>query len=178
VRVRGRQETNRVGTRRFRPRSVWLLLAALALSAVGCYRGDHPGRIGSQAPEFKISDGKQSLDIDKLRGRVVVLNFWATWCAPCVEEIPTLVEMQRRMPQIAVVSVSADEDDAAYRQFLSAHSVNFVSVRDPSYRAPHMYGTVKIPETYVIDRNGILRRKFVSAQDWTSPEILDYLSKL
>jgi len=82
------------------------------------------------------------------------------------------------MPQIAVVSVSADEDDAAYRQFLSAHSVNFVSVRDPSYRAPHMYGTVKIPETYVIDRNGILRRKFVSAQDWTSPEILDYLSKL
>ena len=82
------------------------------------------------------------------------------------------------MPQITVVAISADEDDAAYRQFLSEHPVDFVSVRDPSFRIPHMYGTVKIPETYVIDRNGVLRRKFVSAQNWVSPEIMDYLSKL
>jgi len=125
-----------------------------------------------------VSDSNNSLDLSKFHGRVVVVNFWASWCVPCIEEIQTLVELQRRMPQIAIVSVSADEDDAAYRQFLSTYNVNFVSVRDPSYRIPHMYGTVKIPETYVIDRNGVLRRKFVSAQNWTSPEIVDYLSKL
>ena len=156
----------------------WMLLAVVGMSTTACDRGGRPSRIGSRAPEFTVSDGRQSLDLNKLRGRVVVLNFWATWCLPCIDEIPTLVEMKHRMPQIAVVSVSADEDDAAYQQFLAAHSVNFVSVRDPSYRIPHMYGTVKIPETYVIDRKGVLRRKFVSAQNWTSPEILDYLSKL
>ena len=156
----------------------WLLLATVGLCATACDRGDHPTRIGSKAPEFVVSDSKDSLDLSKFRGRVVVVNFWASWCVPCIEEIQTLVELQRRMPQIAIVSVSADEDDAAYRQFLSTYNVNFVSVRDPSYRIPHMYGTVKIPETYIIDRRGVLRRKFVSAQNWTNPEILDYLGKL
>ena len=143
-----------------------------------CDRGDHPARIGSKAPEFTVSDGSESLDLSKLRGRVVVLNFWATSCVPCIEEIPSLAELQRRMPNLSVVAVSSDEDDALYRRFLTQYNVNFLTVRDPSYRVPHMYGTVKIPETYVIDRKGVLRRKFVSAQDWTSPEILDYLNRL
>jgi peroxiredoxin len=152
------------------------MVAGLAITA--CDRGDHPGRIGKNAPEFSVSDGRESLDIGKLRGRIVVLNFWATSCVPCIDEIPTLVELQRRVPQVTVVAVSSDEDDALYRRFLTEYNVNFVTVRDPSYRVPHMYGTVKIPETYVIDRQGVLRRKFVSAQNWTSPEIVDYLSKL
>jgi thiol-disulfide isomerase/thioredoxin len=156
----------------------WVLVVVIGLSATACDRGDHPALIGKKAPEFKVSDGRESIDLEKYGGRVVVLNFWATWCVPCIEEIPTLVQLQQRMPQVAVLAVSADEDDAAYRQFLAQHAVNFVSVRDPSYRIPHMYGTVKIPETFVIDRKGVVRRKFVSAQNWTSPEILDYLSKL
>jgi cytochrome c biogenesis protein CcmG/thiol:disulfide interchange protein DsbE len=168
----------RIWSRWFRWALTLVVLGSVALSTTACDRGDHPARIGSKAPEFTISDSKESLDLNEFRGRVVVLNFWATWCVPCIDEIPTLVELQRRMPQIAVVSVSADEDDTVYRQFLTAHNVNFVSVRDASYRVPHMYGTVKIPETYVIDRKGVLRRKFVSAQNWTNPEILDYLSKL
>jgi len=85
--------------------------------------------------------------------------------------------MQRRLPQVAVVAISSDEDDAAYRQFLTDNHLDFLTVRTVG-RIPKMYGTIKIPETYVIDRRGILRRKFVSAQDWTSPEILDYLGKL
>jgi peroxiredoxin len=86
--------------------------------------------------------------------------------------------MQHRLPQITVLGISQDEDPAAYRQFLLDNHVDFLTLRDPSVRIPHLYGTIKIPETYIIDRNGNLRRKFVSAQDWTSPEILDYLSKL
>ena len=82
------------------------------------------------------------------------------------------------MPQLAVIAISSDEDEVIYRQFLAGDHVDFLTVRDPSYRIPKLYGTVKIPETYVIDKRGILRRKFVSAQNWTSPEILDYLGKL
>jgi cytochrome c biogenesis protein CcmG/thiol:disulfide interchange protein DsbE len=160
-------------------RMVMMCAAAMgALLMTACDRGDHPGRIGLAAPQFTVSDGSQRVTLSALRGRVVVLNFWASWCAPCIEEVPSLVEMQRRLPQVTVVALSADQDSAAYRQFLAVSHVNFATVRDPSSRVPAMYGTVKIPETYVIDRQGIVRRKFISAQNWTDPEILDYLGKL
>jgi cytochrome c biogenesis protein CcmG/thiol:disulfide interchange protein DsbE len=163
--------------RRPRIRSL-VVLALCGILATACDRGDKPARIGHRAPQFTVSDGTQTVDLSKLRGRIVVLNFWATWCVPCIEEVPSLVEMQRRMPQVAVVAISSDEDASVYRQFLSDNHVNFVTVRDPSGRIPKLFGTVKIPETYVIDQRGVLRRKFVSAQNWTTPEILDYLSKL
>ena len=62
--------------------------------------------------------------------------------------------------------------------FLVQHHVNLLTVRDADQRINALYGTVQIPETYIIDRNGIIRRKFIGAQDWTSPDILDYLAKL
>jgi cytochrome c biogenesis protein CcmG/thiol:disulfide interchange protein DsbE len=159
------------------PKLSTVLLAAI-IFAIGCERGDHPGNIGKPAPQFTVSDGVQSADLSKLRGRTVVLNLWATWCAPCIEELPSLLEMQRENPDIAVVAISLDQDDATYRAFLARHHVDLVTIRDESGRINTLYGTAQIPETYVIDRNGILRRKFVSAQNWTSPEITDYLKKL
>ncbi len=153
-------------------------LAVFTLLPVACDRGDHPTRIGSPAPEFSVADGGHRVDLASLRGRIVIVNFWATWCAPCIEELPSLLALQRRLPQVAVVAISQDEDPLAYQRFLVANRVDLVTVRDPSGRVPALYGTVKIPESYVIDRNGTLRRKFVSAQDWTSPEILNYLGKL
>jgi cytochrome c biogenesis protein CcmG, thiol:disulfide interchange protein DsbE len=157
----------------------WVLGATMcALLAGACDRGAHPARIGESAPEFKASDGAQSVDLAALRGRVVVLNFWQTSCVPCVDELPSLERLQRAMPQITVVGISNDEDAQAYAQFLKTYHVDFLTVRDPSFRIPTMYGTVKIPETYVIDRRGIVRRKFVSEQEWTSAEIVEYLSRL
>jgi thiol-disulfide isomerase/thioredoxin len=157
------------------------ILIASVLSAtllVGCERGDHPSNLGKPAPQFTVSDGVQSADLSKLRGKVVVLNLWATWCAPCVEELPSLLAMQKELPDVAVVAISQDQDDATYRDFLVRHHVELVTIRDESGRINTLYGTAQIPETYVIDRNGILRRKFVSAQNWTSPEIVDYLKRL
>ncbi|HEY4379768.1 MAG TPA: TlpA disulfide reductase family protein [Acidobacteriaceae bacterium] len=155
-----------------------LALAACGLLSTACDRGDHPARIGTAAPEFTVADGTKSVDLARLRGHVVVLNFWATNCFPCVEEVPSLRDLQHKMPQITVVAISNDEDASAYRRFLTDGSVDFLTVRDASGRVQALYGTVKIPETYVIDKNGILRRKFVSAQNWTNPEIVDYLSRL
>jgi cytochrome c biogenesis protein CcmG, thiol:disulfide interchange protein DsbE len=149
----------------------WLLMSA-------CDRGAHPGRIGASAPEFKVSDGVKSVDLAELRGHVVLLNFWQTSCVPCVDELPSLERLQREMPAVVVVGISNDDDAAVYRRFLDTYHVDFLTVRDPSFRIPTMYGTVKIPETYVIDRKGVVRRKFVSAQEWTSPDIVDYLSRL
>ncbi|MDE1175247.1 MAG: TlpA disulfide reductase family protein [Edaphobacter sp.] len=150
----------------------------LLLTVAGCDRGQHPQQVNKPAPQFTVSDGTQSADLAKLRGKVVLLNFWATWCAPCIDELPSLMELQQRMPQVAVIAISRDEDPDVYKRFLSKYQLNLLTIRDPSLRIQDLYGTVQIPETYVIDRQGNLRRKFVSAQNWTSPEIMEYLSKL
>jgi peroxiredoxin len=154
------------------------VLAVCGLLATACDRGSHPARIGAPAPAFTVSDGSASIDLASFRGHIVILNFWAAYCIPCIEEVPSLLALQRQMPQVTVIAISQDEDAAQYRQFLADYHVDLLTLRDPSLRIPHLYGTVKIPESYVIDRDGILRRKFVSAQDWTSPEIVDYLGKL
>jgi cytochrome c biogenesis protein CcmG/thiol:disulfide interchange protein DsbE len=159
-------------------RRIWSAVVLGALLITGCERGSHPGNLGKPAPQFTISDGVQTIDLSKLRGQIVVLNLWASWCAPCVEELPSLLAMQQQLPGVKVIAVSLDQDDDVYRKFLSEHSVDLKTVRDPDGKVNALYGTVQIPETYIIDRQGILRRKFVSAQNWTSPQILAYLSKL
>jgi len=151
---------------------------SLAL-AIGCDRGERPQLIGKPAPEFTVKDSDRSVALRDLRGKVVVLNFWATWCPPCVEETPSLVAMQAQMKdRVLVFAVSTDQDEAAYHRFIKVYRVNFLTVRDPEQKSNNLYGTFKYPETYIIDREGILRRKFIGPVDWTKPEIIEYLSKL
>jgi thiol-disulfide isomerase/thioredoxin len=154
--------------------AVLLLLAA----ATGCDRGNHPQQLGEPAPMFALNDGSQSVDLAKLRGRVVVLNFWASWCGPCVEELPSLTALQHQLPQVQIVTVSMDEDADAYRRFLTRYHVELLSLLDGPNGVNAKYNTYRPPETYVIDKNGMIRRKFIGAQEWTSPEIVDYLKKL
>ena len=162
----------------WRLRTVVGLGLLLALS--GCYSGTRPPRIGANAPDFTLTDSDRTVQLSQLKGQVVLLNFWATWCPPCVEEMPSLVQMQNRMKGkgITVVAVSIDVDEKAYHQFVKEHGVNLLTVRDPDQKTPNLYGTHGWPETYVIDRNGVIRRKFIGAVDWTAPDITDFLSKL
>jgi peroxiredoxin len=157
---------------------VFYLLLPLVFFSGGCNRTDHPKQIGKIAPEFTVVGAQRTVNLQQYRGKVVVLNFWATWCAPCLEEIPSLDQLQRQVPDIVVLGVSTDEDKEAYRQFLAEHPVSFISVRDPSQHSNQLYGTVRFPETYIIDKKGFIRRKFIGPQEWTSPEILNYLSIL
>jgi cytochrome c biogenesis protein CcmG, thiol:disulfide interchange protein DsbE len=159
-------------------RRFWASLVLTVFFVAGCDRGSHPGNIDRPAPQFVLSDGSRTVDLSKLRGRVVVLNLWATWCAPCIEELPSLLALQQKMPDLAIVAVSWDQDPVAYRRFLTEHHVDLLTVRDENHLVDSLYGTVQIPETYIIDRQGVLRRKFVNAQDWTSPEITSYLASL
>jgi peroxiredoxin len=88
--------------------------------------------------------------------------------------------MQQRMKSkgVTVLAVSVDVDPNSYHQFVRDHTTNLLTVRDPDQKTPSLYGTFKFPETYIIDRNGVMRRKFIGAVDWTEPEITDFLSKL
>lgn len=82
------------------------------------------------------------------------------------------------MPNVRIIAVSIDDDADAYRSFKRQYNLNLQSVRDGSEGANLKFGSVRVPETFVLDRSGVMRRKFVGAQDWTNPEIINYLSKL
>lgn len=160
--------------------SATIVSVLILLILAGCYSGTRPPRIGTAAPDFTVRDSEHSVTLSQLKGQIVVLNFWATWCAPCVEEVPSLMQMQQRMKSkgVTVLAVSVDADENEYRRFVKNHSVNLLTVRDPDQKSNALYGTSKFPETYIIDRNGVVRRKFIGAVDWTEPEIIDFLGKL
>jgi thiol-disulfide isomerase/thioredoxin len=153
------------------------LLLPLALVS-GCDRGVHPALTGQPAPDFNLSDGSTTVHLAGYRGRVVLLNFWATWCAPCVVEMPSLLQLHHDRPDIAILAVSIDENPDAYSRFLIRHHVDLTTVRDPAQTAAKLYHTEGWPETYIIDRQGFIRRKVVGPQDWSSPEIRAYLKSL
>ena len=159
-------------------------LLCLALSATllapGCFTSSRPPHIGAAARDFTVQDSDRKVSLNQFRGQVVVLNFWASWCSPCVEELPSLMTMQDHLRGrgVTVLGVSIDVDGDAYHRFLKLRNVNFLTVRDPEQKVATTYGTAGWPETYVIDRQGVMRRKFIGAVDWTSPEVIDFLSKL
>jgi cytochrome c biogenesis protein CcmG/thiol:disulfide interchange protein DsbE len=159
---------------------VTILAIGLLAALIGCYGSGHPARIGSNAPDFTVQDSDHKVTLSQFRGQVVLLNFWATWCPPCVEETPSLVRMQARLKDkgVVVLAVSIDDDDAAYHRFLKEYGVNMVTVRDEARKAATLYGTFGWPETFVIDRQGVVRRKFIGPVEWTSPEVTDYLGRL
>lgn len=155
------------------------MLVAILLLA-GCYSGTRPPRVGETAPDFAVTDSSKTVALHDLKGQVVVLNFWATWCPPCIEELPSLVTMQRQLEPkgVKVLAVSIDVDQKAYEKFLKEHGVELLTVRDPDQKASTIYGSFKWPETYIIDRKGVVRRKFIGAVDWTHPEIESYIAGL
>jgi cytochrome c biogenesis protein CcmG/thiol:disulfide interchange protein DsbE len=161
-------------------RRSYILAILLAFTLSGCYRGSKPARIGTVAPDFTVQDSDRKITLSDYRGQVVVLNFWATWCPPCIEELPSLETLQQRMKDkgIKVLAISIDDDDSAYHQFLKDNRVDLLSVRDASKKSNNLYGTFKFPETYIIDQKGIVRRKFIGAVNWNQAEIVDFLSKL
>jgi cytochrome c biogenesis protein CcmG, thiol:disulfide interchange protein DsbE len=160
-----------------RLRSV-LVIACLALF-VSCYSGSTPPGINSQAPDFTIKDADKTVSLSQFRGKPLVLNFWATWCPPCVEEIPSMMRLQQQLGnRVQILAVSTDIDNAAYHRFIADKKVNFLTVRDGDQEANTMYGTFKFPETYIIDSKGVIRRKFIGRVDWDSPEIVQYLTSL
>jgi cytochrome c biogenesis protein CcmG, thiol:disulfide interchange protein DsbE len=114
-----------------------------------------------------------------------VLNFWGTWCPPCIEETPALNRLQKYIEARngVVLGVAADEDPAIYEAFLREHAVIFPTYRDPATKDNHSpiaqsYGTVMIPETYIIDRQGKIARKIIGFQEWDSPEMLAYFDSI
>jgi peroxiredoxin len=137
-----------------------------------------------QAPDFELPDlaGKRQR-LSALRGKVVLLNFWATWCPPCVEEIPSLLALRAAMrgKDFELVTVSVDEELPALRAFLAKHLKDpsaYPVLSDPQKKSATAFGTEKFPETFLIDRRGVARFKFIYKRDWASREAVACIESL
>ena len=160
-------------------------LTIIVAFALPSYRQGEASLAGKPARDFSLDLSGKSLHLSDFRGKVVVLNFWATWCPPCKEETPSLNHLQKYMESRTglVLGIAADEDAAVYQQFLRDEGVIFPTYRDPATKNQQSpialsYGTAIFPETYVIDRHGKIARKLIGFQQWDSPAMLAYIDSV
>jgi thiol-disulfide isomerase/thioredoxin len=153
-------------------RAVASSVAREGLAACAAFEAE-PIRL--EAPDFSLLDlqGKRQR-LSELRGKVVLLNFWATWCPPCVEELPSLVALRRLLVRedFALITVNVDESAAVLGDFFAKQKDRLETLPvllDSSRRVPASYGTTKFPETFLIDRQGVARYKFIYKRDWSTP---------
>ena len=159
---------------------IGVLLAALSWIIVKSMQ-EHVTQVGDRAPDFSVTtDRGLKITSANFGGKVLVLNFWATWCAGCVEEIPSLDQFVRGFngSGVVVLAVSIDANEKRYAEFLKRFPVSFLTARDPAADISADYGTYKLPETYIIDRNGRVAQKIIGARNWTDPDLINYVKSL
>ncbi len=160
-----------------------LVVVALAVAGFLTFRPrpHGPPQVGDPAPGFTLPCLAQSpVSLRDYRGQVVVLNFWATWCPPCVEEAPTLEMFSQaaRKMGVTVIGVSVDQDKPALEKFVAEHRLSFPIARDPDQAVASRFGTSKFPETYIIDRDGKVAEKIIGAFNWQDPRISTFVEGL
>jgi thiol-disulfide isomerase/thioredoxin len=141
--------------------------------------------VGRDAPPFSLADlDGQPHTLAEYQGKVIFLNFWGSFCAPCREEMPSMERLVRDYQSrgLVMVAVSLDpeaEDARSFMQaFLPGQRSAMTVLHDPASQTSQLYGTELLPETYIIDRQGRLIARFVNAYDWTRPEVRQLIEHL
>ena len=162
-----------------------LLRAGIVLMMVALvgaiYAGIHQHVVnpGDAAPEFSIkTDSGRTVTLPNFGGRILVLNFWASWCQPCIEETPSLSSFAAEYAGkgVVVLGISVDKDPKQYEAFVQRFRPAFLTARESQLHAD--YGTFMYPETYIIDSTGKVVQKIIEPVDWTSPKITGYINSL
>jgi peroxiredoxin len=140
------------------------------------------GRTPSLAPDFAVVDlSGKTVRLSALRGRVVVVNVWATWCPPCREEMPSMERLYRQLagPDFELLAVSEDEGGLeGVRRFAKDMGVTFPVLWDPERQVGSRFGVWGYPETFIIDRNGYVVERVIGPRAWDSPQQVDALRAL
>lgn len=147
-------------------RGLWWVLAGCLL--LQCTQ---PVQVGQKAPDFVLESLRgTSVSLAALRGKVVILHFWATWCPPCLTELPAIMRFVEALDEgkYTLLAVCVDnEDPRRIREFLHAWGADVPAYLDPGGSLARRYGTVRFPETYVLDQEGVVCQKVIGAGDWT-----------
>jgi len=149
---------------------VALALVLTVFAGAGCRRSNV--LVGAAAPQFSLSDlSGNAVRLANLRGRVVFLNIWATWCEPCREEIPSMQLLYERLhgPNFEMLAVSTDQGDrSVVEHFVREHGLTFPVLPDPELSIADLYRVTGYPETFIIDRNGRVVAHDLGPRDWDS----------
>src|SRR5690242_9320254 len=138
-------------------------------------------QVGDRAPDFSIkADNGRMYTRSDFGGKLLILNFWATWCPPCREELPSLDALQRTLGSrgLVVLAVRVDKDEKLYRDFLAVNKVAMTTARDPSQQINREYGTVQFPESYIIDQRGRVVEKIISSTNWMDERMVTHVQSL
>ena len=139
-----------------------------------------PALQGKDAPEFELPDAQgKKISLRSQRGHPVFVNFWATWCPPCAEEMPSMETLAAGLEgsDIRTLAVSVDDDWAAVKRFFN-QGTRLGVVLDPSRDVAKSFGTTQFPETYFVDAQGRVRHYFINKRDWSRPEVIACLESL
>jgi peroxiredoxin len=161
--------------------AITALLAAVLMWRIEPYLHIYNVNAGDRAPGFSLTaDNGQGVGLSDYKGKWVLLNFWASWCPPCVQETPSLIQLQEEFRDrgLVVLGVSEDESKEAYDQFLERFKVTFPTVRDTTKSVKIRYGTTLVPDSYLINPEGYVVREYTGAENWTRPEVLNYFRSL
>jgi peroxiredoxin len=136
--------------------------------------------IGKKAPDFTLKDlagGPTSLS--SMKGKTVLVNFWATWCPPCRDELPSLSRLSGlyRNKGLVVLAVATDKRPADAKSFLDRHSFTFQTLTDPDLKASRLFRVFSMPTSFLIDRNGVVVKRYLGEEEWDSPEIKKDIEK-
>ena len=128
---------------------------------------------GDRAPAFRLptTEGR-FVNLSDHRGKVVMIHFWATWCPPCVDEMPELEALHRQLKgkDFELLAISVDEGGPGIvTAFMKKHGISYPVLLDPARSISGLYGTFKFPETYIIDRDGVVAYKAIGSREWTTP---------
>lgn len=141
---------------------------------------DVEGLPGTRAPQFSLKDaGGTYVSLTTLRGKVVVLNFWSTWCPPCRDEIPSLNRLYERYGDngLVVLGVSTGSPASQVRGFLKDNAVSYPVLLD-GLEVSRLYKVYTIPSSFLIDRGGVIVERYLGEKDWSSPEITEKIETL
>ena len=136
--------------------------------------------VGMTAPDFSLVDrnGKTGT-LSELKGKVVFVNFWASWCRPCREEMPSMQSLYARMPKDKFEMLAIVENDKPERAeaFAAELGITLPILYDEAKTAWPKYGLTGLPETFIVDKQGVLREKFIGPAQWDSPQNVQMLMK-
>ncbi len=159
--------------------AVILLIVVAAGIANFMPEGVKPLSVGDQVKAFQLPNLKDELQ-NIPEGKVVLLNFWATWCPPCRQEVPSMVELYSKLKDkgFEIVAVSVDRNKSAVESFVAEQAMDFTVLHDKDSAVSKQFGVFRYPETFIIDRNGVIRQHLNGAVEWTTPNFYDYFEKL
>ena len=173
---------------RFRMNLFWMVILLTLLLLSGCDNSTSEqslktvGSESKMAPNFTLMNMQgEPVTLSQYRGKVVILNLWATWCPPCREEMPSMERLYLKYKDqgLVILAVSADENGKkAVSQFLQRTPYSFPILLDSDSVVQNAYGVFRFPETFIIDRNGIVVKKIIGGHDWMSGptfELIDFL---